>query len=32
MSAKSARPYTILSIGAAIATIGLKTGAYLLTD
>lgn len=31
MSAKSARPYTILSIGAAIATIGLKTGAYLLT-
>jgi len=32
MSAKSARPYTVLSIGAAIATIGLKTGAYLLTD
>ena len=31
MSAKSARPYTVLSIGAAIATIGLKTGAYLLT-
>lgn len=32
MSAKSARPYTILSIGAAIATIGLKFGAYILTD
>lgn len=32
MSAKSARPYTILSIAAAIATIALKFGAYLLTD
>lgn len=32
MSAKSARPYTILSIFAAIATIALKFGAYLLTD
>ncbi|MEB3311120.1 MAG: cation diffusion facilitator family transporter [Snowella sp.] len=32
MSATSARPYTILSIGAAIATIGLKIGSYFLTD
>jgi divalent metal cation (Fe/Co/Zn/Cd) transporter len=32
MSAKLARPYTILSILAAIATIALKFGAYLLTD
>ncbi len=32
MSAKAARPYTVLSIAAAIATIGLKFGAYLFTD
>ncbi|MBM0743633.1 cation transporter [Phormidium sp. CLA17] len=31
MSAKAARRYTLLSIAAAILTIGLKTGAYLLT-
>jgi len=32
MSASAARPYTLLSIAAAILTIGLKTGAYLVTD
>ena len=32
MSPKSARSYAILSIAAAIATIGLKFGAYLLTN
>jgi cation diffusion facilitator family transporter len=32
MSASAARPYTLLSIAAAISTIGLKTGAYLVTD
>jgi cation diffusion facilitator family transporter len=31
MSAKSARPYTLLSIAAAIATMALKFGAYHLT-
>ncbi|PSB55419.1 cation-efflux pump, partial [Chamaesiphon polymorphus CCALA 037] len=31
MSFKTARPYTFLSIGAALMTIGLKTGAYFLT-
>ncbi|MGL5032199.1 MAG: cation diffusion facilitator family transporter [Microcystaceae cyanobacterium] len=31
MSAKAARPYTVLSIGAAIATILLKSGAYWFT-
>ncbi|PZV11916.1 MAG: cation-efflux pump [Leptolyngbya sp.] len=31
MSAYAARRYTLLSIAAAILTIGLKTGAYLLT-
>jgi cation diffusion facilitator family transporter len=31
MSAHAARRYTLLSIAAAILTIGLKTGAYLLT-
>lgn len=32
MSTSAARPYTLLSIAAAILTIGLKTGAYLVTD
>ena len=32
MSPKSARSYAILSIAAAIATIALKFGAYLLTN
>ena len=32
MSASAARPYTLLSIAAAVLTIGLKTGAYLVTD
>jgi cation diffusion facilitator family transporter len=31
MSFQTARPYTFLSIGAALMTIGLKTGAYFLT-
>jgi len=31
MSANAARPYTVLSIAAAILTIGLKSGAYWLT-
>jgi cation diffusion facilitator family transporter len=31
MSFQTARPYTLLSIGAALMTIGLKTGAYFLT-
>ncbi|MEB3160497.1 MAG: cation diffusion facilitator family transporter, partial [Synechocystis sp.] len=31
MTARSARPYTLLSIGAAIATMGLKFAAYRVT-
>ncbi|AFY91769.1 cation diffusion facilitator family transporter [Chamaesiphon minutus] len=31
MSFQTARPYTLLSIGAALMTIALKTGAYFLT-
>jgi cation diffusion facilitator family transporter len=31
MTFQTARPYTLLSIAAAIVTIGLKTGAYFLT-
>ncbi|MFM7193112.1 MAG: cation diffusion facilitator family transporter, partial [Microcystaceae cyanobacterium] len=32
MTAKAARPYTLLSIGAAITTIGLKLAAFWVTD
>lgn len=32
MDARSARPYAALSIGAAVLTIGLKFGAYFLTN
>ncbi|MBE9174627.1 cation transporter [Synechocystis salina LEGE 06155] len=31
MTARIARPYTVLSIGAALATMGLKLGAYAIT-
>ncbi|MBD2653182.1 cation transporter [Synechocystis sp. FACHB-383] len=32
MTARIARPYTVLSIGAALATMGLKLAAYAITD